>query len=54
MSLGARLSNFHQVFQSVLKGRADGGLCSRASKGFIGLDFDCTITVRHFYKCLAT
>eukprot|EP00439_Symbiodinium_sp_Y106_P056499 s122_g7.t3 len=24
-----------------------------ASSSFIGLDFDCTITVRHFYKCLA-
>ncbi|CAE7351866.1 unnamed protein product [Symbiodinium sp. CCMP2592] len=24
-----------------------------ACSGFIGLDFDCTITVRHFYKCLA-
>ncbi|CAJ1434826.1 unnamed protein product [Effrenium voratum] len=29
---------------------------SRASSSdrFVGLDFDCTITVRHYYKCLAT
>ena len=23
------------------------------TRGFVGLDFDCTITVRHFYKCVA-
>jgi hypothetical protein len=26
---------------------------SRSALPFIGFDFDCTITVRHYYKCLA-